>query len=254
MLTTFLLNGVIFLGGQVFLETLYPQSSLFGCSYVSLLGFPAYIALLVINGKFFSKVAEKSYQIQSSQQKQKNTTSVVETMASTIFTIILYINSGIFAALLVKIPFIGLILSFLMNCIITSYYCFEYQWIYKGWNIEKRLAYMEKHWAYFVGFGLPVTVVTFFLSFLRSGAVFSLIYPCFIIMSMMAAPKATTTYSQTLASGANAQSEWSLPNSIPFFYPVRKMNDFVILVVRLLGGVHADSIVSEKKLASLKQE
>jgi hypothetical protein len=34
MLTTFLLNGVIFLGGQVFLETFYPKSSLFGCSYV----------------------------------------------------------------------------------------------------------------------------------------------------------------------------------------------------------------------------
>lgn len=73
-------------------------------------------------------------------------------------------------------------------------------------------------------------------------------------MSMMAAPKATTAYSQTLASGTNAQSEWTLPNSIPFFYPVRKMNDLVILVVRLIGGVHADSIVSEKKLASLKQE
>lgn len=79
----------------------------------------------MINGKFFTKVAEKSYQIQSNQQKQKNSTSVVETMASTIFTIILYINSGIFAGLLVKIPFVGLFLSFLMNCIITSYYCFE---------------------------------------------------------------------------------------------------------------------------------
>lgn len=73
-------------------------------------------------------------------------------------------------------------------------------------------------------------------------------------MSMMAAPKATTTYSQTLASGANAQSEWTLPNNIPFFYPVRKMNDILILGLRLLIGVRAESIVSEKKLASLKQE
>jgi hypothetical protein len=22
-----------------------------------------------------------------------------------------------------------------------------------GWNIEKRLSYMEKHWSYFIGFG-----------------------------------------------------------------------------------------------------
>lgn len=34
MLTTFLLNGVVFLGGQVFLETFYPVASLLGLSYV----------------------------------------------------------------------------------------------------------------------------------------------------------------------------------------------------------------------------
>lgn len=73
-------------------------------------------------------------------------------------------------------------------------------------------------------------------------------------MAMMAVPRATTAYNQTLASGANAQAEWSLPNQIPVFYPVRKLNDAVILFVRLVGGVHADSIVSEKKNASLKQE
>lgn len=73
-------------------------------------------------------------------------------------------------------------------------------------------------------------------------------------MAMMAVPKATTPYSQTMASGADAQSEWTLPNRIPIFYPVRKLNDGVILLVRLVGGVHADSIVSEKKNASIKQE
>lgn len=30
---------------------------------------------------------------------------------------------------------------------------FRYQWVYKGWNIEQRLSYMERHWAYFFGFG-----------------------------------------------------------------------------------------------------
>ncbi|CAO3616242.1 unnamed protein product [Mucor fragilis] len=256
MLTTFLLNGVVFLGGQVFLETFYPTSRLLGCSYVSLLGVPMYFVLLGVNGKFFGRVAEKAYQTQANQTKQNvpATTTTVSSLASTILTTILYINCGIFATLLSKIPHVGRLLSFFMNCIILSYYCFEYQWVYKGWNIEKRLSYMEKHWSFFVGFGFPGTIFTFFLSFLRSGAVFALIYPCFIIMAMMAVPKATTPYSQTMASGADAQSEWTLPNRIPIFYPVRKLNDGVILLVRLVGGVHADSIVSEKKNASIKQE
>ncbi|KAI8978965.1 etoposide-induced protein 2.4-domain-containing protein [Pilobolus umbonatus] len=255
ILTIFFLNGVIFLGGQVFLETFYHDSTFLGCSYVSLLGFPFYIALLGVNGKFYGKVAEKSYQIQSQNaQKTMPSTTVVQTMASTIFTIILYINCSIFAALLYQIPFFGPLLSFLVNCFTMSYYCFEYKWVYLNWTVERRLSYIEKHWAYFIGFGFPGTVITFFLSFLRSNAVFALIYPSFIIMAMMATPKTSTVYNQQLSSGNNGRSEWTLPNDIPIFYPLRKLNDLVILVIRLIGGVHADSIIKEKKNASLKEE
>jgi hypothetical protein len=34
MLTTFLVNGVVFLGTQVFIETFYPNSHILGLSYV----------------------------------------------------------------------------------------------------------------------------------------------------------------------------------------------------------------------------
>lgn len=84
-----------------------------------------YFVLLGINGKFFGKVAEKSYQIQAKQTKQTVTTTTVSSLASTILTTILYINCGIFASLLSKIPHVGRLLSFLMNCVILSYYCFE---------------------------------------------------------------------------------------------------------------------------------
>lgn len=86
-----------------------------------------YFILLGINGKFFGKVAEKSYQIQVNQQQQKPaaTANAVQSMASTIFTTILYINCGIFANLLSKVPVAGRFLSFWMNCIIMSYYAFE---------------------------------------------------------------------------------------------------------------------------------
>lgn len=135
-----------------------------------------YFGLLSINGQYFGKVAEKSYQIQRSQQ-QKPVTNPVQNVASGIFTTILYINCGITAAILSNIPVLGMPLSLLMNCIITSYYCFEYKWIYMGWNIEQRLSFMEKHWSFFLGFGFPMTILTFFLTFLRSGAIFNLVYP-----------------------------------------------------------------------------
>ena len=73
-------------------------------------------------------------------------------------------------------------------------------------------------------------------------------------MAMIAVPKAITPYAQTMPSGRKAQVEWVLPNRLPVFYPVRKLNDVVITLIRLVGGVHAESIMTEKKKTSLKQE
>lgn len=39
------------------------------------------------------------------------------------------------------------------------------------------MMYAEQHWAYCLGFGLPATAITFFLSTLRAGGVFALLYP-----------------------------------------------------------------------------
>ncbi|KAI8367665.1 etoposide-induced protein 2.4-domain-containing protein [Radiomyces spectabilis] len=217
-----------------------------------------YIALLGLNSTFYGQIAEKAYQTQTSRSNNRQGSSgianTVQSMASTVYTIIFYINCGVFASLLRSIPTVGTLLSFLANCFIMSYYCFEYKWVYYGWTMEQRLLFVEQNWAYFLGFGLPGTVLTYFLSPLRSGAVFSLIYPSYVIMAMIAVPKSSSPYNHSVASGAAARFEWMLPNKLPLFYVVRKMNDLVILIVRLIGGVHADPIVSEKKKASMRKQ
>lgn len=53
----------------------------------------------------------------------------------------------------------------------------RYKWINQDWTIEQRMVYAEEHWAYCLGFGLPATTIIFFLSTLRAGGVFALIYP-----------------------------------------------------------------------------
>lgn len=71
-------------------------------------------------------------------------------------------------------------------------------------------------------------------------------------MATMATPKPSSPYDQPVSSGG-ARVEFSLPNKVPLFYGVRKLDNLVILLVRLVGGVHADSIVSEeKKMAKLE--
>lgn len=89
----------------------------------SLAGYPMYILLLALNGKFYSPIAEKAYQVQT---KNSNMRPVSQSMASTIYTVIFYINCSVFAALVRSmIPYFGTLLAFLINCAVMAYYCFE---------------------------------------------------------------------------------------------------------------------------------
>ena len=62
--------------------------------------------------------------------------------------------------------YFGMLLSLVYSSWLTSLYCFEYTWLNAGWSLNRRLNYFERHWAYFLGFGLPFTAATYFLSFL----------------------------------------------------------------------------------------
>ncbi|CAO3642458.1 unnamed protein product [Cunninghamella blakesleeana] len=257
MLNTFILNGLFFLGSVVFLETYYKEHSFLGCSYSSLLGYPMYIALLVINGKFYTKVAEKSLQIQNKNESNASAGSVsnaIQSVANTIYTTIFYVNCGVFAALLRTIPVVGTFLSLFMNCLIMAYYCFEYRWIYLGWSLEQRLLYIEQHWAFFLGFGFPITVITFFLSTLRSGALFALFYPSYVIMAFLATPKSMSPTGQPISSSASSNAEWMLPNKMPAFVIVRQLNKLVNVLVRFIGGVHINSYLDEKPTAPISKK
>jgi hypothetical protein len=45
-----------------------------------------------------------------------------------------------------------------------------------------------------------------------------------------------------------------LPNKIPAFLVVRKLNQLVIAVVRLVGGVRVESIMADKKDGVVKKD
>jgi etoposide-induced 2.4 mRNA len=44
--------------------------------------------------------------------------------------------------------------------LLYSLYAFEYKWIEMGWEIDRRLTYIEIHWIYFIGYGLPLALTT----------------------------------------------------------------------------------------------
>lgn len=66
-------------------------------------------------------------------------------------------------------------------------------------------------------------------------------------MATMASPKPTSPYGTLLKSGKTSQPDLLLPNKLPLFLGVRKLNHLAITLIKLAGGIHADSIVSENQ-------
>lgn len=61
---------------------------------------------------------------------------------------------------LLPINYLGSILCFIHMCLLHSLYSFEYKWFHMGWELHKRLTYIEYNWPYFIGFGMPLAILT----------------------------------------------------------------------------------------------
>ena len=116
----------------------------------------------------------------------------------------------LFAFALRYIPVVGGPLSFLYCSAANSYYVYEAQWIKSGWGLNERIQYLEQRWSYFLGFGLPITLVsywsyavplslydttlmTIFTNATRSDPIvnfslFSLYFPVAVLMASFAIP------------------------------------------------------------------
>lgn len=71
----------------------------------------------------------------------------------------------------------------LLFAVMYSWYSFDYLWIANGVISTHRFQLLEKYWEYFVGFGLPLVIVTRFSSFLTGFSILYLVFPFQIILA-----------------------------------------------------------------------
>ena len=83
---------------------------------------------------------------------------IADTVFSIVVEIIFLVQGKVFALLPIKI--LGAAINLVHQCLLHSLYSFEYKWFSQGIELHKRLHEVETHWPYFLGFGLPLAVIT----------------------------------------------------------------------------------------------
>lgn len=85
---------------------------------------------------------------------------------------------------------LGSVISTLHLSLLYSLSAFEYIWFSRGWEPHRRVLFVEDNWTYFIGFGMPLTLVTSLSSsFCIRRILFSMAFPLFFLTSLVATPR-----------------------------------------------------------------
>jgi len=186
--------------------------------------YPVYTLSFVLNSLWYQEIADEAYLIQIGKPASIKPTYDVflKKVTDILYQALLFLVFLVEIFVISFIPLFGKPISFMFMCWLYAFYSFEYKWINKGWSLEKRLEFLETHWAYFAGFGFPVTVITFYFpQFINSG-IFALLFPMYVLMANEADPLPKIVLSESQIFGS------FIPTRMPIFNISKKITSSLI--------------------------
>ncbi|ROT83020.1 putative etoposide-induced protein 2.4-like [Penaeus vannamei] len=143
----------------------------------------------IINTIWFQDIADSAYR--QRQGRPQLISSLSKLVADVLISIFIQLLFLVQANLLMLLPIMGInvVVGGVHMCLLNALYAFEYRWFNMGWELYKRLSFVEENWPYFMGFGLPLAFITMYPSSVYvSGCLFALLFPVFIISANEADP------------------------------------------------------------------
>ncbi|KAL1139434.1 hypothetical protein AAG570_006418, partial [Ranatra chinensis] len=121
---------------------------------------PLFFLSKVVNSLWFQDIADSAYRY--SRGRPQVLSSFGKLVADALFSVLVQFLFLLQSILVSSVPVspVGYLLSLVHMCMLYSLYAFEYKWYNMGWELHKRLNYIEANWPYFIGFGLPLAVLT----------------------------------------------------------------------------------------------
>ncbi|CEP02850.1 hypothetical protein PBRA_002817 [Plasmodiophora brassicae] len=152
---------------------------------------PVYCLSFLFNTVWYQSIADSAFII-SARKPSRRRASVSDWVAAMAEEVYRFALLGCFVAQVAMLSLLPLIGSLAWNVLMTwlySFYMWEYKWALQGWTMDQRVAFFQRRWAYFFGFGAPATLLSVVWPTFISYGVFAFLFPCFIILAIASRPQ-----------------------------------------------------------------
>ena len=185
LLMPFLKWFIIFILGATAGNSLWSNVvPILSVTFATLWILPFYLLSKVVNSIWFADIADSAFR-KTTTGRPRMMTSFSVSIADTVFTVVVesifLVQSKIFS-MCIPIGAISKLIDIFHLCLLNALYSFEYKWYNQGLELHKRLSFIECHWPYFLGFGMPLALISSYPeSTVVSGCVFSIFFPLFLV-------------------------------------------------------------------------